>query len=621
MTDFIFLYPKWLLGLLLIPVFIGWQYRRHQSDTSTNNQQTNALIAPHLAKKLGLEKSSYWRSICYFFSFAWSIAIIALAGPSMQQVKLPSFDVSTPRVLVLDMSTSMYATDIKPNRLTQARYKALDLLPHWQEGSTGLVAYAGDAYTISPLTSDTQTLANLIPNLSPEIMPIQGGNAPAGIQLAIEMLTQAGHLKGDIVLISDELDDSELSQALKLVKSTHWKVSILGAGTRNGAPIQQPNGALLKQSSGQTVIARMNTSNMQTLASQTGGVFTPLQATNADIDYIAGATTSSLNNPMQDNNKEQDIQLLDRVNNGFWLLPLLLIPALFLFRRGIFWLATLTLLPLMHTSDVHASPWKNSQQQGYDAFQHSDYSQASELFTDLKWKGAAQYQAGDYQGAIESLSQVDGEDAQYNLANAYAQDGQFEKAIELYEDILSQNPDNQDAQENLAKVKQAQQQQEQQESDQQSSDDNSPSSDKQDSQDQNAESDQSPSPSDQDDSSNNDGEQTNDSNSTEPEPSSDPEQSAPEATSDQEQDSPSQDQDEQTDQQGEPAETDSQEQDTDANQSQTESISTTNEQASDPDMRRLEQVESVRDPSQLIRAQMLLQAQQKSAPDNNGKTW
>ncbi|MDN3685501.1 VWA domain-containing protein [Vibrio sinaloensis] len=107
---------------------------------------------------------------------AWlgAIAILALSGPSLTSKSRPSFANSSARVVVMDMSMSMYATDVKPNRLTQARYKVSDLLSYWQEGSTGLVAYAGDAYIVSPMTSDSSTIANLVPNLSPELMPYPG---------------------------------------------------------------------------------------------------------------------------------------------------------------------------------------------------------------------------------------------------------------------------------------------------------------------------------------------------------------------------------------------------------------------------------------------------------------
>ncbi|GAJ71478.1 TPR domain protein in aerotolerance operon [Vibrio sp. JCM 18904] len=79
---------------------------------------------------------------------AWAITCISLAGgPSWQSNARPSFELNQNRILVLDMSRSMFATDIKPNRLAQTRYKALDLLPKWKEGATGLIAYAGDAIT------------------------------------------------------------------------------------------------------------------------------------------------------------------------------------------------------------------------------------------------------------------------------------------------------------------------------------------------------------------------------------------------------------------------------------------------------------------------------------------
>ena len=88
------------------------------------------------------------------------------------------------------MSRSVYANDIKPSRLAQIKYKAQDLLPLLNQGQTGLVAYAGDAYTLSPLTTDSATLSNLVQNLSPEIMPIQGARADLGVKQAISIMKQ-----------------------------------------------------------------------------------------------------------------------------------------------------------------------------------------------------------------------------------------------------------------------------------------------------------------------------------------------------------------------------------------------------------------------------------------------
>lgn len=179
MSDFTFLYPIWLTAFIPWAILILWLRKRQRSQT---------LIAPHLAKGLGLTSKASHNSLIAIAGLCGAVAISALSGPSFISQERPSFANNSTRVLVMDMSMSMYATDIKPNRLTQARYKVTDLLKHWQEGSTGLVAYAGDAYIVSPLTRDTSTIANLVPNLSPDIMPYPGANAAKGIEIAIEMM-------------------------------------------------------------------------------------------------------------------------------------------------------------------------------------------------------------------------------------------------------------------------------------------------------------------------------------------------------------------------------------------------------------------------------------------------
>ncbi len=277
-------------------------------------------------------KTKHYFSI---WGLAWAIACIALASPSWQSNTRPSFELSQNRVLVLDMSRSMYATDVKPNRLSQTRYKALDLLPKWKEGSTGLVAYAGDAYTLSPLTTDSSTLAGIIENLSPELMPYQGSNLPSAIETALGQFTQAGVNQGDIVVLADDLDDSELSRSLALLNGKDIRVSVLAIGTSTGAPIALPDGSLMKSRQGNTVVAKTNLKNLQKLAKESGGLFVPIQHNNRDVENIAAFTNDASNNLAA--KQSEDVKTDSRLNGGFWLLPLLLIPAALLFRRGMIW--------------------------------------------------------------------------------------------------------------------------------------------------------------------------------------------------------------------------------------------------------------------------------------------
>ncbi|PMO43755.1 hypothetical protein BCT11_08500 [Vibrio sp. 10N.222.52.B12] len=557
MAEFIFLYPYWLLGLLVIPIVLALnsQYKTKKSS----------LIAPHLAKMLGHSiKTKHYFAI---WGLAWATACIALAGPSWQSNTRPSFELSQNRVLVLDMSRSMYATDVKPNRLSQTRYKALDLLPKWREGSTGLVAYAGDAYTLSPLTTDSSTLAGIIENLSPELMPYQGSNLPSAIETALGQFTQAGVNQGDIVVLADDLDDSELSRSLALLNGKDVRVSVLAIGTSNGAPIALPDGSLMKNRQGNTVVAKTNLKNLQTLAKQTGGLFVPIQHNNRDVENIAAFTNNAGNNLAA--KQSEDVKTDSRLNSGFWLLPLLLIPAVLLFRRGMVWVLVATVLPMTWTPKAEASAFLNQNQQGEQLYQQGEYEKAQNTFTDPNWKGAASYQAGDYESAIEAFSNNSTLDGRYNLANALAQNGQLDDAANLYKQLVEEKPDFEAAKKNLSvveeKLKQQQQQQQQKSQNDAKQEQGQQSQNKQDTE-----------------------------NKKEKEKA--------------EQQRVKQKEETQGEQQGEPMQA----------QAQAQAEKTHQD---DPEFRRLEAVESARDPSFLIRAQMQLQAQQKRPPQQTNKEW
>jgi Ca-activated chloride channel family protein len=138
----------------------------------------------------------------------------------------------------------MYATDIAPNRLTRSRYKAIDLLEQLNEGGIGLIAYAGDAFTISPLTDDINNIKLLLPSLSPELMPELGSNPLAALTLAHDMLVNAGHSKGDIYWFTDGIDNYDIQDITDWSRSNNHRLNILGIGTSAGAPIKLNNGEL-----------------------------------------------------------------------------------------------------------------------------------------------------------------------------------------------------------------------------------------------------------------------------------------------------------------------------------------------------------------------------------------
>ncbi|MEZ9613632.1 VWA domain-containing protein, partial [Vibrio sp. 10N.286.45.C10] len=449
MSNFTFIYPYWFLALAVLPA-IWWLSKR---------QSKQGLLASHIARYLAPESNKPSKNLSTYFGVWWLVGVIALAGPSFEKNEQPSFEKTQARVVIMDMSMSMYATDIKPNRLTQARYKALDLLSLWKEGLTGMVAYAGDAYTISPLTSDINTIKNLVPNLSPDIMPFQGGNAASAVKLAIEMMTHAHIYQGDLVLIADDIDGQEKKDIDSLLSGSNWTLSVLAVGTESGAPISLPTGSMLQTDSGQTVVAKTNVDNMRDLTRRSGGTFTELQLDNSDVEHIASyldrvATTSEVT---KTNNS-----LNTRVNNGFWLLPFLLLPALGLFRKGVIWCGLAVFVSFSQPNTAFANPWKTDDQVGYQLYQDEDFQQAAEQFEQQEWKGIAQYKAGDFEAAEQTLQGLSGEDARYNLANAQAKQGKYDQAIKEYQRILESNPEHAYAKKNLEIVEQARKQQQQQ---------------------------------------------------------------------------------------------------------------------------------------------------------------
>ncbi|EGU60935.1 hypothetical protein VINI7043_14270, partial [Vibrio nigripulchritudo ATCC 27043] len=344
MADFQLMNPLWLLGILPALAIALWLKAGSGSK---------GLIASHLAQALGVNQKRKHYFHLFWLGF-WIVSCIALSGPSFEKQTRPAFNVSHSRVLVLDMSRSLYANDIKPNRLQQLKFKALDLLPLWTEGSTGLVAFAGGAYTISPLTTDSSTLASLIPDLSPEIMPTQGSNVTAAVQLAVQLMSDAGHQAGDIVLLADEISQRQQEDITEIL-GEKWRLSAIAVGTEQGAPIQLPGGELLKSASGNTVIAKTDFSGFRNLARQTGGVFSTLRGDGKDVEAIARLSVNA-----SEAQEELGQEVSDRINNGYWLLPVLVLASLFLFRKGLIFSLLIFVLP--QPIPAEAAPFQTDDQ-------------------------------------------------------------------------------------------------------------------------------------------------------------------------------------------------------------------------------------------------------------------
>ncbi|URQ97803.1 VWA domain-containing protein [Pseudoalteromonas sp. SCSIO 43095] len=450
--DFEFIRPAilWLLlpasGLFFIALL------KHKKN------QSAPLIAPHLAPFVMSESNNKARQPLWLVALFCNLAIIFSAGPSFEEKQVPVFQSKSARVIVMDMSYSMYSTDIAPNRLMQSRFKALDMVELFKEGDTALVAYAGTAYTISPLTNDAKTLANLIPSLSPEIMPDKGSNVLAGLDMAQELLSQAGYLDGDIILITDGIEQQQQSDVSRFTNSSQYRLNIYGVGTAQGAPIKLPEGGFLKDNYGQIVVPTLNASLLEGLAKNSGGHFADYQPSNSDIAVFSPQANSEVLK------SEKPNLALWRIDAGIYGLLILLPLALYLFRRSALVSAVL-LLSFLPQQNAHAAElptlFKNRDQRALEAYNNKEYQQAAQARSSAL-KGAALYQQGQFDAALNEFSQDKSATGYYNYGNALAKAGQLEAAIDAYKQAQVKQDNFREAAENQALVEQLLNQQQQQ---------------------------------------------------------------------------------------------------------------------------------------------------------------
>jgi len=455
-----FIRPGWLALVplaVLIPVL--WRTLRRPSG------DWGRVCDAHLLRWLSVGKAGTKRGRVgpWVAGLVWLIAAVALAGPSWEKLPDNSFSSRDARVLVLDLSLSMLAEDLKPNRLTQARFRLSDMLDDALEGQTGLVSFAGDAFVVSPLTSDTNTIRNMLPALRPDVIPVSGSRPDRALELAAELLTRSGFTTGEILLIADNGSRAAADLAAKLAKEGIY-TSVLAVGTPQGAPIPSGEG-FVSDKKGNIVVARLERDALQAIASAGNGKYSELTTGSNAVSPWAAVEGSEF--------ALRDDALGERwKDTGPWLL-LLLIPLLaFSFRRGLLFVLPLMMLPgLMVSTDARAGLWDDlwysRDQQAQNALQQDRAADAAILAKDPAIAGEAFYRSGDFTRAGQAWSQLEQADDFYNRGNSMAQAGEFEAAIAAYDAALELDPGMEDAAFNRELVEQMKQQQEQEQQDQQ----------------------------------------------------------------------------------------------------------------------------------------------------------
>ena len=456
--EFHFLRPWWLLAAIPA-VWLGVQWARRRSAAS---HWEEAVEPELLGVLLEPARNAAGHRLGWLLALGLLIGATGLAGPTWQQLPQPVEQKNDALIVLFDLSLSMYAEDLSPSRLVRARHKIADVLRRRDEGFTALVAYAGDAHTVAPLTDDTRTIENLLNSLSPGMMPVFGSHPGAALQLARTLFENAYMDQGRILLVTDGID--RLAEVTDF-SDPRFPVSILGIGTPAGAPVPldfaDQAGSFLENRQGETVHARLDEDRLETAARICHGRYRTVALGDADIDDLL-ATPLPRDNATIEIDREFDTWS----DAGFWaalaLLPLLLLG----FRRGLLACLALTVLPVPAEASLWDDLWQRRDQQAFEAFEQDEPAEAAELFRDEAWRNAADYRNGNYLRAAEgwaaqSEAESSAADSPYNLGNALARLGDFKGAIDAYDRALTAEPGHEDAAFNKALLEQLQQERQQ----------------------------------------------------------------------------------------------------------------------------------------------------------------
>ena len=460
---FQWLRPWWLLALLPAAGLAVLLHRHHASAGDWAR-----VIAPDLLPWLLEQRAAPQRQrLPWIALVAWSIAALALAGPSWRELPQPVYRSEQPLVILFDLSPSMLAQDLKPDRLTRARLKLLDLLAARHEGTTALIAYAGDAHVVTPLSDDARTLAALAPALTPDLLPAPGSAPEIALAKALELLANVGEQQGDILLITDGVSpEAATAMTAQLTAAQGVRLSILAAGTAAGAPAPLPGGGFVRDGSGNILIASLDPAPLRNLAGRHGGRYAELSADTRDVQMLTQTFAAQARERTLALQQNHDT----RRDEGPWLALLLLPFAVLAWRRGLF--AMLLLTPLLAgTPAARALEWQDfwqrPDQRGQRALDAGDAATAQKEFRDPARRGTAAYRAGDLGTAAAEFNKRDDASAHYNRGNALARSGDYPGAIAAYDRALELDPGLADATYNRELVQRVQQQQQQQQKQQQ----------------------------------------------------------------------------------------------------------------------------------------------------------
>lgn len=287
-SGFHFASPWWLLGLLLILPVAAW-LRRSQvyGHIARVSRYADAHLLPHLTGSRELNSGERWRKFKRW-ALLWSVLVFAMAGPRWDFTDIQLFTPGADLVVLLDISRSMEVADVQPSRIGRARQEIEDLINENRGVRMGLVAFASVAHVITPITEDGQTIRNILPTISTDLIRLQGSRLGQALERASLLLAgQPKESQHSILLISDgDFDEPGLDKAVESLGANGIRLHVLGIGTTGGGPVPGHGGRFLLDNRRQPIESKLDESGLQRLAELGKGVYIRADFRNDDTEQI-----------------------------------------------------------------------------------------------------------------------------------------------------------------------------------------------------------------------------------------------------------------------------------------------------------------------------------------------
>ncbi len=415
------------------------------------------LIWPDLAGKVK-KGMLFFKGL--FFVFAVIFIILACAGPRWgfhyQEVQRKGVDI----IFLLDVSSSMQAQDVKPDRLERAKREITDFLKIAGGDRVGLVLFAGDAFVQSPLTLDYDAISMFLASVTMDTLPVPGTDMGNGIKTALNAFDFKSATDKVIIIITDGEDNEGrgLQQAEKAMKKA-VKIFVYGIGDPSGAPIPDETGGFKKDKDGNLILSKLNEKDLRKISEATDGRYVRSVTGDLDLDrlYFEGIKKKTEAKKLE-SGKIKVFEERFYIFTGLAIVFLIIegVIGLKIRRAGFFIIAAALILCSGNYGIANENPEKLYQQGHYQeaekAFIKKDMDHPEDVRNRYN-RGCASFQNSNYEGATaafrSALKRTDDKKisfrAAYNLGNSLFKQGDMQAAAEAFKQAIKLNPGDEDS--------------------------------------------------------------------------------------------------------------------------------------------------------------------------------